>query len=158
MEEKAVSEYYEQAVKAGAIPARTVFSWLTGELFSLMKPSGAGLESVKVSPAELSALLKMVADGQINQNTGKAVLEEMFASGKPAAEIVAAKGLAQVSDTGFIAQIVSEALLENAKEVESYKAGKTTVANFLFGQVMKKAQGKANPQVVRAELEKQLQG
>ncbi len=158
VEEKAVSEYYEQAVKAGAIPARTVFSWLTGELFSLMKPSGAGIESVKVSPAELSALLKMVADGQINQNTGKTVLEEMFASGKPAAEIVAAKGLAQVSDTGFIAQIVADALLENAKEVESYKAGKLTVANFLFGQVMKKAQGKANPQVVRAELEKQLQG
>lgn len=158
VEEKAVSEYYEQAVEAGQVPARTVFSWLTGELFSLMKPSGIGIESVKVGPVELAALLKMIADGQINQNTGKAVLEEMFASGKPAAEIVAAKGLAQVSDTGFIAQIVADALLENAKEVESYKAGKTTVANFLFGQVMKKAQGKANPQVVRAELEKQLQG
>ena len=88
VEEIAVSEYYEQAVKAGAIPARTVFSWLTGELFSLMKPSGAGIESVKVSPAELSALLKMIADGQINQNTGKTVLEEMFASGKPAAIVL----------------------------------------------------------------------
>jgi aspartyl-tRNA(Asn)/glutamyl-tRNA(Gln) amidotransferase subunit B len=157
VEEIAVSEYYEQAVKAAQVPARTVFSWLTGELFSLMKPSGTGIEFVKVSPAELSALLKMIADGQINQNTGKTVLEEMFANGKPAVEIVAAKGLAQVSDTDFIAQIVADALLENAKEVESYKAGKLTVANFLFGQVMKKAQGKANPQVVRAELEKQLQ-
>jgi len=156
IEEKAVSEYYEQAVTAAQVPARTVFSWLTGEMFSLMKLSGIGIESVKVSPSNLAALLKMVADGQINQLTGKAVLADMFESGKPAAEIVAAKGLAQVSDTDFIARIVGEALAENPKEVESYHAGKLTVANFLFGQVMKKAQGKANPQVVRAELDKQL--
>ena len=44
----------------------------------------------------------------------------------------------------------------NPKEVASYKAGKVGIANFLFGQVMKKAAGKANPQVVRAELERQL--
>lgn len=157
VEEKTVSEYYEQAVKTAEVPARTVFSWLTGEMFSLMKPSGIGIESVKVAPSAFVALLKMIAEGQINQNTGKAVLAEMFESGKPAAEIVAAKGLTQVSDTDFIARIVLEALAENVKEVESYRAGKLTVANFLFGQVMKKAQGKANPQVVRAELEKQLQ-
>jgi aspartyl-tRNA(Asn)/glutamyl-tRNA(Gln) amidotransferase subunit B len=158
VEEKAVSEYYERAVTATKLPARTVFSWLTGEMFSLMKLAGIGIESVKIDPAAFVALLKMVADGQINQNTGKAVLAEMFESGAGAAEIVAAKGLTQVSDTDFIARIVAEALVENAKEVESYRAGKVTVANFLFGQVMKKAQGKANPQVVRAELEKQLQG
>jgi len=156
VEEKAVSEYYEQAVKAAQVPARTVFSWLTGEMFSLMKPSGIGIESVKINPSAFVALLKMIADGEINQNTGKNVLAEMFESGTSAAEIVAAKGLTQVSDTDFIARIVSEALVENAKEVESYRAGKLTVANFLFGQVMRKAQGKANPQVVRAELEKQL--
>ena len=158
VEERTVSEYYERAVRATKLPARTVFSWLTGEMFSLMKLAGTGIESVKIDPAAFVALLKMIADGEINQNTGKAVLAEMFESGKAAAEIVAAKGLTQVSDTDFIARIVGEALVENAKEVESYRAGKLTVANFLFGQVMKKAQGKANPQVVRAELEKQLQG
>jgi aspartyl-tRNA(Asn)/glutamyl-tRNA(Gln) amidotransferase subunit B len=51
---------------------------------------------------------------------------------------------------------VREALDENPKEVASYRAGKAAVANFLFGQVMRKAAGKANPQVVRAELERQL--
>ncbi len=158
VEERPVAEYYEHAVTAAKVPARTVFSWLTGEMFSLMKVAGISIEFVKVSPAELVALLKLVADGAINQNTGKNVLAEMFESGKTAAEIVAAKGLGQVSDTDFIVGIVREALAENAKEVESYRAGKLTVANFLFGQVMKKAQGKANPQVVRAELEKQLQG
>ena len=58
----------------------------------------------------------------------------------------------QVSDQSLISRLVAETLAENPKEVASYKAGKTAVSNFLFGQVMKKAAGKANPQVVRAEL------
>jgi aspartyl-tRNA(Asn)/glutamyl-tRNA(Gln) amidotransferase subunit B len=154
--EKAVGEYFEAVLKAGNGLVRTVYAWVTGELFSLMNASGTGFDSLKVQPKDLADLLKMITDGQVNQNTAKSVLAEMFGTGVSAAEIVAAKGLMQVSDTDFIAKIVSEALAENPGEVASYKAGKITVANFLFGQVMRKAGGKANPQVVREELDKQL--
>jgi aspartyl-tRNA(Asn)/glutamyl-tRNA(Gln) amidotransferase subunit B len=154
--EKAAGEYFEAVLKAGNGLVRTVYAWVTGELFSLMNASGTSFDSLKIQPKDLADLLTMMADGQVNQNTAKTVLAEMFASGKPAAEIVTAKGLTQVSDTVFIAKIISEALAENPSEVVSYKAGKITVANFLFGQVMRKAGGKANPQVVREELEKQL--
>ncbi len=156
VQEKAAGEYFEAVLKTGPGAVRTVYAWVTGELFSLMNTAGSGFESLKIRPSDLAALLKMVAEGQVNQNSAKKVLEEMFTTGAPAPEIVAARGLTQVSDTGFIAQIVSQALAENPAEVESYRAGKLTVANFLFGQVMRKAAGKANPQVVRAELEKQL--
>jgi aspartyl-tRNA(Asn)/glutamyl-tRNA(Gln) amidotransferase subunit B len=154
--EKAAGEYFESVLKAGNGLVRTVYAWVTGELFSLMNASGTGFDSLKVQPKDLADLLKMITDGQVNQNTAKTVLAEMFATGQPAAGIVKAKGLTQVSDTDFISKIVSEALAENPGEVASYKAGKITVANFLFGQVMRKAGGKANPQVVRSELEKQL--
>jgi len=123
LEEKAVGEYFERVTEAGSVPARTVFAWLSGELFSLLKPSGSGIESVKIQPRDLAALLKMVAEGEINQNTGKMVLAEMFETGQPGAEIVAAHGLRQVSDTDFIAKTVAETLADNAKEVESFRAG-----------------------------------
>jgi aspartyl-tRNA(Asn)/glutamyl-tRNA(Gln) amidotransferase subunit B len=100
----------------------------------------------------------MVNSGQINQSTGKAVLAEMFAGGKSAKAIVAAGGLGQVSDGTVIAGAVADVLVENPSEVISYRAGKLTVENFLFGQVMKKAGGKANPQVVKEELKRQLTG
>jgi aspartyl-tRNA(Asn)/glutamyl-tRNA(Gln) amidotransferase subunit B len=156
--DRPVSEYFEKVVGAGSVPARTAANWITGVLFARMNETGQNIETIKIPPSALAGLLAMVSYGEINQNTGKAVLEEMFVTGKSAAAIVADKGLTQVSDTGYIAKIVTEALDENPKEIESYKAGKLTVANFLFGQVMRKAQGKANPQVVRAELEKQLNG
>jgi aspartyl-tRNA(Asn)/glutamyl-tRNA(Gln) amidotransferase subunit B len=161
--EKPAGEYFEAVLHclaghSGPASVRTVFAWVTGELFSLMNSSGTGFEALRVKPKELADLLKMIADGQINQNTAKAVLVEMFESGKPAAEIVSAQGLNQVSDVDMITHMVIETLAENPGEVTSYRAGKTNVANFLFGQVMRKTGGKANPQVVRAELEKHLKG
>lgn len=154
--EKAAGEYFESVMAASGGSARTVYAWVTGELFSLMNQSGSGFESLKVSPQDLAELLKLIADGKLNQNTAKTVLAEMFANGGKAEAIVAARGLTQVSDEGLIAKIVAETLAENPKEVESYRAGKLTVANFLFGQAMRKAQGKANPQVIRVELERHL--
>jgi aspartyl-tRNA(Asn)/glutamyl-tRNA(Gln) amidotransferase subunit B len=154
--EKAAGEYFEAVIKASGAGVRSVYAWVTGELFALMNTAGSDFDTLKIRPQDLADLLKLIAGGKINPNTGKSVLAEMFGTGAPATEIVTSKGLAQVSDAGFIASLVSEILAENVGEVNSYRSGKTSVANFLFGQVMRKAGGKANPQMLRAELEKQL--
>jgi aspartyl-tRNA(Asn)/glutamyl-tRNA(Gln) amidotransferase subunit B len=154
--EKAAAAYFESVLQAGSSGVRTVYAWVTGELSALMNSAGTGFESLSIPPKELAALLGMIAEGKINQQTGKAVLAEMFKTGKPAAAIVAEKGLTQVSDADLLSKLVAETLDENPGEVASYRAGKLTVANWLFGQVMRKAGGRANPQVVRTELERQL--
>ncbi len=163
-EERAVADYFERAVGAAApdIKPKIIANWMLGDLFSLMNEASTArsapmmLSELKVQPEALAELAEVVSGGQISPGSGRQVLAEMFASGKGPAEIVERRGLAQVSDESLIAQLVRQALEENPKEVASYKAGKAGVANFLFGQVMKKAAGKANPQVVRAELERQL--
>lgn len=163
--EKAVADYFEQAVnhqsqianrKSQIGNPKSVANWMTGELFGLMNQADITVAGLKVSPEALAELVGLVAAGEINPSSGKAVLAEMFQSGKGAAEIVAARGLTQVSDAALIAGLVRQVLDENPAEVDSFKAGKQTVANWLFGQVMRKAAGKANPGVVRAELERQL--
>jgi aspartyl-tRNA(Asn)/glutamyl-tRNA(Gln) amidotransferase subunit B len=156
VEERAIGDYFEQVVKAGPASARTAANWILGELFAHLNESGLEIDSIPVASGDLAELLGMVTAGEINQPTGKAVLAEMFAEGKSAGEIVTARGLAQVSDVDSITPLVAATLKEYPDEVSSYKAGKLTVVNFLFGQVMKKAGGKANPQVVRTELEKAL--
>jgi aspartyl-tRNA(Asn)/glutamyl-tRNA(Gln) amidotransferase subunit B len=156
VEERAVADYFEQAVKSQAVPAKSIANWIVGDLFAVANQAGEAVTSFRIRPEALAGLVTLVEGGEINQTTGRDVLAEMFSTGKNAPEIVAAKGLKQVSDVDFIAKIVAEALAENPKEVASYKGGKTGVLNYLFGQAMKKAQGKANPQVVKEELEKQL--
>jgi aspartyl-tRNA(Asn)/glutamyl-tRNA(Gln) amidotransferase subunit B len=158
--DKDLADYFEKAVDSGTsnggVDPKLIANWILGELFSLMNQAEITIDRVKVAPQALAGLVKIVSDGGINQSSAREVLSEMFTSGRSAADIVEDRGLTQVSDESFISNLVRQALSENPKEVASYKAGKVGIANFLFGQVMKKASGKANPQVVRAELERQL--
>jgi len=157
VEEAAVADYFEAALRAAAgLPARTLANWITGEVFAWMKQRGLSIEQLKLTPAALAALLQAVAGGTINQNTGKTVLGEMLESGKSAGDIIQARGLEQISDGDAITAMISKALADHPGEVSSYLAGKETLANWFFGQVMRQAGGKANPTVVRAELERQL--
>ena len=163
-EEQAVAEYFERAARSAPaeVKPKTIANWMLGDLFSLMnevvstRSAPMTVRELKVGPEALAALAGIVSSGQISQASGREVLSEMFRSGKGPLEIVEQRGLKQVSDESLISQLVREALDENPKEVASYKSGKAGVANFLFGQVMKKAAGKANPKVIRAELERQL--
>ncbi len=163
-EEQAVADYFEKAARQAApqVKAKTIANWMLGDLFWLMNEANSSggasvtIANMKVQPEALAELAKIVAEGQISQGSGRQVLNEMFVSGRGPAQIVGERGLKQVSDEALISQLVSQTLEENPKEVASFRSGKTGVVNFLFGQVMKKAAGKANPQVVRAELERQL--
>ncbi len=156
--DKATAEYFETAVHglSSTVAPKVLANWMTGDLFSLMNQANTSVADLKVRPEALAKLVELVAEGVINQSTGKTVLSEMFQSGKSATEIVEARGLKQVSDEGVISGLVKQTLDENPDAVTSFKTGKETIVNWLFGQVMRKAQGKANPQVVRAELERQL--
>jgi len=81
----------------------------------------------------------------------------MFETGKAAAAIVEEKGLKQESDSGAIEALADEVIASNPGPVEEYKAGKTSVINFLKGQLMKLSKGKANPTMAGEILEKKLQ-
>lgn len=149
--------YFEATVKAlRSAPARAAATWLLGELFAWMNQSGGALDTVKVSPAMLAELIDTAQRGEINQNTAKTVLAEMLSSGKGAAVIILDRGLAQVSDSDFIANVVKQVLEQYPAELASFRAGKETLANWFFGQAMRAAGGKAHPALLRTELEKQL--
>lgn len=155
--ERSVAEYFEAAVKlSGVQKAKSVFNWLTGELFRYMNEAVVSIEQVKVTPKMLVELIDLVEAGTINLNTGKRVLGEMFKSGESAQSIVAAKGLAQISDNSAIESIVQKVLDANPAEVEKYLGGKENVLGFLVGQIMKESKGQANPNAVQEVLAKRL--
>ena len=155
IEDPALADYFEQAVAAQPANARqpkVIVNWLMGELFRLLNESGRPLAAAQISPANLAALTALVAGGTINANTGKAVLEVMFRTGRAPAEIVAEQGLAQVSDTSAIETLVEEVIDANPGELATFLAGKATVEQWFFGQVMRRLRGQGNPQVIRAAL------
>ena len=80
----------------------------------------------------------------------------MYSTGRAATSIITGRGFEQISDEIQISQLVTQVLEQNPKEVASYLAGKETLSQWFFGQVMRQAKGHANPQLVQAELGKQL--
>ncbi len=153
-----VAEYFEAVVQASAstsVQPRMISNWITGEIYGWINQTGRSFQEVRIPAAGLAELLKM-AGNEINLNTAKAVLAEMLETGRGAAQIVGERGLGQVSDSGTIAGLVRKTLQSHPQELASYLAGKETLANWFFGQVMRAAGGQANPQVLRAELERQL--
>jgi aspartyl-tRNA(Asn)/glutamyl-tRNA(Gln) amidotransferase subunit B len=155
VEEPAMADYFEQAV--AALPAETrnpkaIANWITGELFRLMNEAGQSLAAVRVSPASLAALARLVATGAINTNTAKTVFETMFRTGRAPDEIVSEQGLAQVSDASEIERLVTDVLAAHPNELATFLGGKDSVEQWFFGQVMRRLRGQGNPQIIRQAL------
>ncbi len=142
--DKKVADYYE-AVVAARVEPKTAANWVTGELFRMMKETGQQIEAIPVSAQALAELIGLVEDSTITQGTGKEVLEEMFASGHNARQIVEERGLAQISDAAALETIVAQVLEENPKQVDEYLEGKGQVVGWLMGQVMRATRGEADP-------------
>jgi aspartyl-tRNA(Asn)/glutamyl-tRNA(Gln) amidotransferase subunit B len=155
--EFSVADYFEHVIRAvpGAAP-KVVANWITGDLFGLLNQVGKSVEESHVTPQMLAGLIHMVVQGEINQKTAKNVLAEVFETGKPVDEIVSERGLIQISDTAVISNLVQRVLRENPDQVAAFLGGKEGVARWLFGQVMRAALGRANPQILKSELERQL--
>jgi len=154
---KEPADYFEAVMAAAPkISAKQAFHWLTGELYGLMNQARVDLAAINVSPQALGELLALLEAGEINQATGKTVLAEIFQSGGAAEAIIDRRGLRQISSQSQIATWVADVLADNPEEFASYQSGKQGLANWFFGQVMRLANGKANPKAVRMELDKQL--
>jgi aspartyl-tRNA(Asn)/glutamyl-tRNA(Gln) amidotransferase subunit B len=155
--ERALADYFEAAVSASA-PAKTAASWISIELLRYLNDSGKNIESSPISPAALAELLSKVEAGEITAASGKKVFAKMFETGKGAAEIIAAEGLSQISDTSAIEKIAQVIVAKNPDNVAKYKAGNEGVFKFFVGQVMRETRGQANPQIVNDILKKVLAG
>src|SRR6266478_926639 len=150
-----LGNYFEEIAK-GAKNPKAIANWVINNLRARMTESHTTLEELKFKPSAIPELIDLVDGGKISTRIAQEVFAEMFASGKAPSEIVAEKGLAQVSDTGAIEKFCDEAIAANPGPAADYKAGKAAALNFLKGQVMKLSKGKANPALVGEILERKL--
>ena len=155
--EKSLADYFEDIVSKSKSPAKTIHSWIAGEFMRYMNDSGLTQEGIALPAERFAQLIDMVTDKTVSGNSGKVVLNEMLKNGGDPQEIVKAKNLAQVSDTGFIQEAIEKILGDNPKEVEQYLAGKETILQWLMGQVARATKGKADPNVAKELLVKALE-
>ena len=143
----ATADYFESAAQASG-QAKLVSNWMMGELTRRLNAQELDITQSPVSAEQLAALVGRVADATISNNAAKQVFDVLWQQGGEVDQVIEAKGLRQLNDSGALEAMVDEVLAANPDNVAQIRAGKDKAFNALVGQVMKRSQGKANPQQV----------
>ena len=153
------ADFFETVAKACG-DAKLAANWVMGEFAAALNKADLEIEQSPVNADALAGLLSRITDNTISGKIAKQVFEAMWAGEGSADEVIEAKGLKQITDTGAIEALVDEVLAANPEQVENYKNAepdkRPKMIGFFVGQIMKKSQGNANPQQVNQLLADKL--
>jgi aspartyl-tRNA(Asn)/glutamyl-tRNA(Gln) amidotransferase subunit B len=144
---RGVADYFEETARHAGNP-KAASNWVMGEVLRNMKERAIDITQVPIPPAALAGLIAIVEKGTISSTVAKDVFAKMYETGRSAADIVAADGLAQISDTSSLEPIVRRIVDAHPDILEEIRAGKDRKFQFLVGQVMKETKGKGDPKIV----------
>jgi aspartyl-tRNA(Asn)/glutamyl-tRNA(Gln) amidotransferase subunit B len=159
-DERSVADYFE-AVAARCGNPKLAANWVQVELLGQLNRAEIDIGESPVTAGDLGALLERIIDNSISGKIAKQVFEAMWAGEGSPDEVIAAKGLKQVSDSGELAAMVDEVVTANPDQVAQYLAAdegrRKKLLGFFVGQIMKASRGQANPQMVNELLVARLE-
>ncbi|SMH31688.1 Asp-tRNA(Asn)/Glu-tRNA(Gln) amidotransferase subunit GatB [Maritimibacter sp. HL-12] len=147
------AHYFEKVAEGR--DGKLAANWVINELFGRLKKEGHDITESPVGPDQLGGIIALIQNGDISGKIAKDLFEIVYTEGGDPAEIVAARGMKQVTDTGAIEAAVDAVIAENPAQVEKARAN-PKLAGWFVGQVMKATGGKANPQAVDALVKQKL--
>ncbi|SDR71364.1 aspartyl/glutamyl-tRNA(Asn/Gln) amidotransferase subunit B [Halopseudomonas litoralis] len=155
-----LADYFEEVQRVCG-DAKLAANWVMGELSSLLNKADLEIDQSPVSASQLGGMILRIKDNTISGKIAKMVFEAMAEGEGDADQIIEAKGLKQVTDSGAIEAMLDDVLVANAEQVEQYRASdeakRGKMFGFFVGQAMKASKGKANPQQVNQLLKQKLE-
>ncbi len=148
--------YFEAALETEPKLAAQLANWILGDLGGALNKAAIDIAAAPIAPTQLAQLVARIADNTISGKIAKEVFDAMWQGEGSADDIIEARGLKQITDSGAIESLIDEVIAANPEQVEQFRAGKEKVLGFFVGQVMKQSQGKANPGQVNAMLREKL--
>lgn len=153
--DRSMAELFEEATKLGASP-KDVANWLMGDITGYLNQQHCALSETKMTAQKLADLLTLIQKSVISGKIAKQLLPDLLESDENPNALIEKKGLVQISDEGALVTVIQEVIQENPGPADEIRGGKMQTLGFLMGQVMKKTQGKANPQLVQKILKQKL--
>jgi aspartyl-tRNA(Asn)/glutamyl-tRNA(Gln) amidotransferase subunit B len=154
---RVLADQFEEAAKAAKNPKR-VANLVQGELMGRLKAKGLEIEQSPISMKGVAFSADLLEAGTISSKILKDLYDKAFAGGEDFPAVYEREKPQQITDSSAIEKIVEEVIAANPKQLEQYRAGKTTIIGFFVGQVMKATQGQAKPELVNELLKKKLAG
>ncbi len=152
-----VADYFEAVAARTSAKAQVAANWVIGDLSAALNRAGLEIGDSRIAPDALAVLIDRIGDNTISGKIAKEVFDAMWAGEGGADDIIEARGLKQITDTGAIESIVDEVIAAHPGQAAEYRAGKTKLLGFFVGQVMQRTGGKANPGQVNQILKEKLE-
>lgn len=150
-----VAGFFDATIGKGA-DVKLAANWIMGDIAAYMKNEKLSINEIKLTPQELAELIASIKGGTISGKIGKEILFELIAKGGTVKGLIEEKDLVQIVDPAEIEKMVDKVLVENPKQLEQYRGGKTKLQGYFAGQVMKASKGKANPGLLNKILLEKL--
>jgi len=154
---RALADQFEEAAMAARNPKR-VANLVQSELMGRLKAKALEIEQSPVSMKGVAMSADLVESGAISSKILKDLYDKAFASGEDFPAVYEREKPQQITDTAALEKIIDEVIAASPKQVEQYRAGKTTIIGYFVGQVMKVSKGQAKPELVNELLKKKLDG
>ncbi len=153
---RSLANQFEEAARAAKNPKR-VANLVQSELAGRLKAKGLEIEQSPISMKGVALSADLVESGAISSKILKDLYDKAFASGEDFPAVYEREKPQQITDTAAIEKIIDEVIAASPKQVEQYRAGKTTIISFFVGQVMKASKGQAKPELVNNLLKNRLE-
>lgn len=152
---RAMADYFEQVAELCG-DAKLSANWVSVDLLGLLNKQDLDITQSPIKPAQLGTLIARIKDNTISGKIAKTVFEALAEGEGEVDQIIEARGLKQVTDTGAIEKLVDDVLAGNPDQVAQFRSGKEAVFGYFVGQAMKLSKGKANPAQLNELLRKKL--
>ncbi|MCF7805546.1 MAG: glutamine--tRNA ligase/YqeY domain fusion protein [Candidatus Marinimicrobia bacterium] len=153
--DEALTEFFRAVSGSDSAPPKLAANWIVNNLIGIMQDQT--VRDLPFGPEEFSRFIALIDEGVISARIGDELLEKMMTSGEDPEMIVRREGLRQIGDSDSLKLVVEEIIAENPEKVQSYQEGKKALIGFFMGQVMQKTEGRANPEMARELLTRELE-
>ncbi len=154
-DDRPLADFFEECLKLYK-NAKNLSNWIIGDLTAYLNAKKIGIKDIEISSAQFVEMLSLIDKGTVSRNSAKAVLVKMLDGGESVNDIVAESGATQISDEKELLKIISDVISSNTKSAADYKGGKEAALFFLMGQAMKATKGRANPEILKNLLVREL--
>jgi len=148
--------YFETALDDSPELSAQLANWILGDLAGALNKAGLEISAAPISAKMLAQLVARIADDTISGKIAKQVFDAMWQGEGSADEVIATRGLKQITDSDAIETLIDDVIAANPEQVEQFRDGKEKVLGFFVGKIMQQSQGKANPGQVNALLREKL--
>lgn len=157
--ERELADYFEAVVQAAPEnTAKLAANWIIGDLLGALNKANLEVTASPITSQQLADIVRRISDNTISGKIAKSIFEAVWNGEGDVDQLIEKKGLKQITDDSAIEKMVDDILAANPGQLAQYRAGKEALFGFFVGQVMKAAQGKANPKLVNELLQKKLKG